>query len=76
MLQIVIRFSTLRVEIKLPEYSKAPPYLEIIREQSFPSPDKFKLFRCHTIMNCTKTCPKNLNPAKAISHIKTMLASD
>ena len=38
--------------------------------------DKFKLFRCHTIMNCTKTCPKNLNPAKAISHIKTMLASD
>ena len=38
--------------------------------------DKFKLFRCHTIMNCTKTCPKNLNPAKAISHIKTMLASE
>jgi len=27
-------------------------------------------------MNCTKTCPKNLNPAKAISHIKTMLASE
>jgi succinate dehydrogenase / fumarate reductase iron-sulfur subunit len=38
--------------------------------------DKFKLFRCHTIMNCTKTCPKNLNPAKAISHIKQMLASE
>jgi len=36
--------------------------------------DKFKLFRCHTIMNCTKTCPKSLNPAKAISHIKKMLA--
>ncbi|GIR56028.1 MAG: hypothetical protein CM15mP63_0330 [Gammaproteobacteria bacterium] len=37
--------------------------------------DKFKLFRCHTIMNCTKTCPKSLNPAKAISHIKKMIAS-
>ena len=35
--------------------------------------DKFKLFRCHTIMNCTKTCPKNLNPARAISEIKKML---
>jgi len=38
--------------------------------------DKFKLFRCHTIMNCTKTCPKSLNPAKAISHIKKMLVTD
>ena len=32
--------------------------------------DSFKLFRCHTIMNCTKTCPKGLNPAKAIASIK------
>lgn len=32
--------------------------------------DAFKLYRCHTIMNCTKTCPKGLNPAKAISSIK------
>ena len=32
--------------------------------------DSFKLYRCHTIMNCTKTCPKGLNPAKAISNIK------
>lgn len=32
--------------------------------------DTFKLYRCHTIMNCTKTCPKGLNPAKAIGHIK------
>ena len=32
--------------------------------------DELKLFRCHTIMNCTKTCPKGLNPAKAISNIK------
>ncbi len=32
--------------------------------------DTFKLYRCHTIMNCTKTCPKGLNPAKAIADIK------
>ncbi len=32
--------------------------------------DPFKLYRCHTIMNCTQTCPKNLNPAKAIAKIK------
>ena len=38
--------------------------------------DKFKLFRCHTIMNCTKTCPKSLNPAKAIADIKKMLVSE
>ena len=31
--------------------------------------DPFRLYRCHTIMNCTKTCPKNLNPAKAIAEI-------
>ena len=35
--------------------------------------DSFKLYRCHTIMNCTKTCPKGLNPAKAIGNIKTLL---
>ena len=34
--------------------------------------DKFKLYRCHTIMNCTKTCPKGLNPAKAIAEIKKL----
>jgi succinate dehydrogenase / fumarate reductase iron-sulfur subunit len=32
--------------------------------------DPFKLYRCHTIMNCAKTCPKGLNPAKAIGEIK------
>ncbi len=36
--------------------------------------DSFKLYRCHTIMNCTDTCPKGLNPAKAIAEIKKMLA--
>ena len=35
--------------------------------------DELKLFRCHTIMNCTNTCPKGLNPAKAIGSIKKML---
>lgn len=35
--------------------------------------DPFKLYRCHTIMNCTQTCPKGLNPAKAIAEIKKML---
>ena len=32
--------------------------------------DSFKVYRCHTIMNCTRTCPKGLNPAKAIANIK------
>ncbi len=35
--------------------------------------DPFKLYRCHTIMNCTQTCPKGLNPAKAIAEIKQLL---
>ena len=35
--------------------------------------DPFKLFRCHTIMNCAKACPKGLNPAKAIAEIKKLL---
>ena len=35
--------------------------------------DPFKLYRCHTIMNCTSTCPKGLNPAKAIGAIKELL---
>ena len=35
--------------------------------------DSFKLYRCHTIMNCAKACPKNLNPAKAIAELKKMM---
>ena len=38
--------------------------------------DKLNLYRCHTIMNCTNSCPKGLNPAKAISSIKKMLATN
>ena len=37
--------------------------------------DELKLYRCHTIMNCTNACPKGLNPAKAIASIKKMLAT-
>jgi len=37
--------------------------------------DAFRLYRCHTIMNCTKTCPKGLNPAKAIAEIKKMMVA-
>ena len=37
--------------------------------------DTFKLYRCHTIMNCTNTCPKGLNPAKAIAGIKKEIDS-
>merc|ERR1712032_616208 len=36
--------------------------------------DPFSVYRCHTIMNCTKTCPKGLNPGKAVAEIKKLLA--
>jgi succinate dehydrogenase / fumarate reductase iron-sulfur subunit len=35
--------------------------------------DPFRLYRCHTIMNCAKACPKGLNPAKAIADIKDLM---
>ncbi len=35
--------------------------------------DSYKLFRCHTIMNCVQVCPKGLNPTKAIGEIKQMM---
>ena len=37
--------------------------------------DPFRLYRCHTIMNCTRTCPKGLNPARAIAEVKKLLLS-
>jgi succinate dehydrogenase / fumarate reductase, iron-sulfur subunit len=37
--------------------------------------DPFRLYRCHTIMNCTTTCPKGLNPAKAIAEIKKLMVA-
>lgn len=36
--------------------------------------DTFKLYRCHTIMNCSKTCPKGLNPGKAVAKLKKRIA--
>jgi succinate dehydrogenase / fumarate reductase iron-sulfur subunit len=35
--------------------------------------DPFRLYRCHTILNCAKACPKALNPAKAIAEIKKLM---
>ena len=35
--------------------------------------DPFRLYRCHTIMNCSKACPKGLNPAKAIAELKKLM---
>ena len=37
--------------------------------------DPFRLYRCHTIMNCTNTCPKSLNPARAIGDIKKRMVA-
>jgi len=37
--------------------------------------DPFRLYRCHTIMNCTRTCPKGLNPARAIAEIKKLMVA-
>ncbi|XP_055378302.1 succinate dehydrogenase [ubiquinone] iron-sulfur subunit, mitochondrial [Condylostylus longicornis] len=36
--------------------------------------DPFSVYRCHTIMNCTRTCPKGLNPGLAIAKLKTLLS--
>jgi len=47
---------------------------EITQERLKQLNDPFKLYRCHTIMNCTKTCPKGLNPGKAIGSIKKRLS--
>lgn len=38
--------------------------------------DPFSVYRCHTIMNCAKTCPKGLNPGRAIAEIKKLMATD
>jgi succinate dehydrogenase / fumarate reductase iron-sulfur subunit len=37
--------------------------------------DPYRLFRCHTIMNCVDVCPKHLNPTKAIGKIKELMVS-
>lgn len=35
--------------------------------------DPFKLYRCHTILNCSQTCPKGLNPARSIGELKKLI---
>ncbi len=46
---------------------------ESTRERLDALDDPFRLYRCHTIMNCTNTCPKGLNPGKAIAEIKKLM---
>ena len=48
---------------------------ELTNERLDQLEDEFKLYRCHTIMNCAQVCPKHLNPAQAISEIKRMMVS-
>lgn len=38
--------------------------------------NKMSIYRCHTIMNCSKTCPKGLQPGTAIAKIKLQMASE
>ena len=38
--------------------------------------DSLKLYRCHSIMNCTRSCPKGLNPAKAIADLKKAIVTE
>jgi len=38
--------------------------------------DSLKLYRCHSIMNCTRSCPKGLNPAKAIAELKKAIVTE
>ena len=46
---------------------------EAMQERLDDLEDPFKLYRCHTIMNCTNTCPKGLNPAASIGKIKQLI---
>ncbi|KAL0692587.1 hypothetical protein Bca4012_059767 [Brassica carinata] len=58
-----IRFQNLWISDSRDEYTKER--LEAID-------DEFKLYRCHTILNCARACPKGLNPGKQIAHIKQL----
>jgi succinate dehydrogenase / fumarate reductase, iron-sulfur subunit len=59
---------------------QARRFMDDTRDEALPErldfvDDAFRLYRCHTILNCAKACPKSLNPAKAISAIKKDLLS-
>lgn len=59
---------------------QASRFIEDSRDQDFEQrlqalEGPFKLFRCHTIMNCVQVCPKGLNPTSAIGRIKNKMVS-
>ncbi len=59
---------------------QASRFIEDSRDQAFEKrlenlEGPFKLFRCHTIMNCVQVCPKGLNPTKAIGKIKNRMVT-
>lgn len=59
---------------------QASRFIEDSRDQAFEQrleslEGPFKLFRCHTIMNCVQVCPKGLNPTKAIGKIKNKMVT-
>ena len=59
---------------------QASRFIEDSRDQAFEKrledlEGPFKLFRCHTIMNCVNVCPKGLNPTKAIGRIKAKMVT-
>ena len=59
---------------------QASRFIEDSRDQAFENrledlEGPFKLFRCHTIMNCVHVCPKGLNPTKAIGRIKAKMVT-
>jgi len=59
---------------------QASRFIEDSRDQAFEQrledlEGPFKLFRCHTIMNCVQVCPKGLNPTRAIGNIKKRMVS-
>ncbi len=59
---------------------QASRFIEDSRDQAFEKrleelEGPFKLFRCHTIMNCVQVCPKGLNPTKAIGKIKNKMVT-
>jgi len=68
-----------REKMERREYSELipphPPTFHKTAERLKFLDDAFKVYRCHTIMNCTKSCPKNLNPGKAVAEIKEAIGA-
>ena len=49
---------------------------EYMKERLNKLDNKYSVFKCHTIMNCTKACPKGLNPGLAIGELKKMILAN